>query len=126
MHYFNVMEICEHWLIVANLTSKDGCISDNNHHREYRFLCPVLAFLQRDEGHCRIRYRYTSFRKVSNELERVLQKSGSTFTREQTLIPSSPMDMPEDQQIDVFRRLIEIFENTPNVGEIRALTRNFQ
>lgn len=64
-----------------------------------------------------IRDRYISFRKVSYELERVLQKSGSIYTREQTLIPSPPMDMREDQQMNVFRLLVEIFENTPNLGE---------
>ncbi len=90
------------------------------------FFALYWHFCNEMKGIVEIRYRYTSFRKVSNELERVLQKSGSTFTREQTLIPSSPMDMREDQQMDVFRRLIEIFENVPNVGEIRALTRNFQ
>ncbi|MBV6452017.1 MAG: hypothetical protein MHPDNHAH_02766 [Anaerolineales bacterium] len=64
-----------------------------------------------------IKDRYLSFRKVAYELEQVLQKNGTIYTREQALIPSPPMDMREDHQLNISRLLVEIFENTPNLGE---------
>lgn len=67
-------------------------------------------------GTVEVRNGYIFFGSAANPLARVLwHKFG--LKPEQVLLPTPPKDMREEQQMEVFRLLVDAFENIPNLGE---------
>lgn len=67
-------------------------------------------------GTVEVRNGYIFFGSAANALARVLShKLG--LKSEQNLLPTPPKDMREEQQMEVFRLLVDAFENIPNLGE---------